>query len=210
MTIRFYRQGDANNSSSSHSLIFTENPIENFHDEDKDFGWQHFTCSSREGKLNYLIGCLFESWSRAVEITYNYKSKDIDYGVVEKFKEYQFSEWMTTNFGEYSPVVFPLGTVDHQSAIYFPKNRADDGINIQFAKALINEFITKNYAVLGGNDNGDDNHPMVSLDVRELNALTLIWRMLKENPNVRVAYDAKCDHFVLTNGNSGNLMHIQL
>ena len=46
------RRGFATNSSSTHSIILTEDPIEN--DSNGEFGWQHFTLSIDQEKRKYL------------------------------------------------------------------------------------------------------------------------------------------------------------
>ena len=70
MKITFLRYGHSNNSSSSHSLIFTRQNLLPPSDESSEFGWQFFTCSSKRDKLNYLLTCLRSKFSHSLKMPY--------------------------------------------------------------------------------------------------------------------------------------------
>ena len=59
MQYTFIRKGFANNSSSSHSIIFA--PDAKLFDEynGAEFGWDFFTCSSTKAKDLYLLATLY-------------------------------------------------------------------------------------------------------------------------------------------------------
>lgn len=64
MKIKFVRNGFANNSSSSHSIIFSKKNIGNMRDDTdgcEGFGWNNFTCASREAKESYLLSMLIDN-----------------------------------------------------------------------------------------------------------------------------------------------------
>lgn len=211
MKIRFLRYGHANNSSSSHSLIFTVNSIDNLSDESSEFGWSLFTCSNKEHKLSYMMSCLFNSWHLGLGLTYNYKSRYMDYERLPRFSESLFTEWVTENLPEYAGAINFSASVDHQSALGFPLNRKDDAICIEFAKAWINEFVNNNYAILGGNDNDGDMHNLIDINVIQAHKpeFQQLWSLLRENNSVRTAFDPLNNHFVLSSGNDGTLMHLK-
>lgn len=65
MKIKFIRKGFANNSSSSHSIIFTNKNFDKISDNDEGyFGWNNFTCSSRYSKEKYLLIMLIDNMSQ--------------------------------------------------------------------------------------------------------------------------------------------------
>jgi hypothetical protein len=215
MKINFFRIGHANNSSSSHSLIFTSNPETFYNTENTHFGWDLFTCSNIEAKKNYIYACLKTSYRRVLNITYNY-SDDISYEDVEFFIDKMFHKWIDQHFSEFK---FDTSNtddiiVDHQSEIIFPIHRNEKkGINKQLAKSIINEFLKPNYIVLGGNDNDDTSHPGVDKNENDKLKLPLItlWYMCKDVYQLPMAeYDENTNEYVISNGKSGSLLKITI
>lgn len=58
MYIKSIRYGFANNSSSSHSIVFLGNSKENDYLIDNDFGWSYFTATSEQAKKEYCFATL--------------------------------------------------------------------------------------------------------------------------------------------------------
>lgn len=157
MKITFWREGSANNSSSSHSIIFTKTKLGTT--EWTEFGWDFFTAADKESKLNYAVISLLSDWNMDNPISH---CKNISYKEINEFYHTQFKQWFSENFSEfhidYWNQIFD-GYVDHQSAFTFPRYRdLSKGINVEFAKSWINELLRDEYKVLGGNDNTDEVH----------------------------------------------------
>lgn len=84
MKIKFIRDGFANNSSSSHSLIYSKKNYKNMRDEDSGygFGWENFSCVSKEEKERYLFLLLIEnmsSYKKSIGQFYSSRRKVSDY-----------------------------------------------------------------------------------------------------------------------------------
>ena len=211
MKITFYREGHANNSSSSHSLIFTDKFKQIHTDETSEFGWSCFTCGSIEGKKNYILACLRTSFERCVRLQYNY-CDDIEYEDTEAFRNKIFIKWVNKHFDEFE---FDLKHqkniyVDHQSEFCFPTYRnTSKGINKEFAKDLIKEILKPQYIFLGGNDNDDSVHPLKESD--DFNEITKIWKSLTDQYTLSMTeYDAKTGEYVFgASGQIGSLLKIK-
>lgn len=164
MKITFYRKGYANNSSSSHSLIFTGDKGLSSSNANGEYGWNYFTCADKRSKINYMLITLFNNFSR-----YSPESKGyITWEDIKELTALAFIKFVRTNFPilekELAIGNWREGYVDHQSLIGLPIYRNKDEwnqkiINVEFCNALINEIVNKDYAILGGNDNGGDSHP---------------------------------------------------
>lgn len=212
MKITFYREGHANNSSSSHSLIFTENYNQINSDETCEFGWSYFTCGSVEGKKNYILACLRTSFERNIKLQYNY-CDDIEYEDMDVFRDMIFVKWVNKHFNEFDfDVKNQKDTyVDHQSVFYFPTYRdISKGINKEFAKDLIKEILKPQYIFLGGNDN-DDRGGHSLYDEGDLNEITKIWKRFTDLYVLSmVEYDAKTGEYVFgAPGGIGSLLKIK-
>lgn len=67
MKIKFVRNGFANNSSSSHSIIFSKKNYKTMCDDtdgETYYGWNNFTCVSREAKESYLMSMLIDNFNQ--------------------------------------------------------------------------------------------------------------------------------------------------
>jgi len=200
MKITFWREGSANNSSSSHSIIFTKKELRTT--ETSDFGWDFFTAADATSKLNYAVISLLSDWNMDNPISH---CKNISYEEIDEFLHAQFKQWFLENFSEfhigYWNEIFD-GYVDHQSTFTFPRYRdLSKGINVEFAKAWINELLRDEYKVLGGNDNIDKVHPN-KFD-GEINDFIRCYNMFRESdPDSIAVFDELTGEWVISS-NSG-------
>jgi organic radical activating enzyme len=136
MQIINLRLGHATNSSSTHSIVITGEKLKDKWADD-DYGWDFFTCASREAKERYFASSLFhrlqDSGEELAKVTLKGMGLPTD-----------------------------VGHVDHQSRLSFPLNYKGSGINLDYAKDLLEFLRRDNVAVLGGNDNDDEGHPALS------------------------------------------------
>ncbi len=148
MKIFNVRFGFATNSSSSHSLIFTENSLKDKDCNDGNFGWNDFVAASDEMKLLYvsiladevLSESIFDIPSRQVLIRYLLENENIQFYHGES---------------EYGP---ELSRIDHASVYRLPVDWSGKFINIEFLKEFRDYFLQKNLAIIGGNDNYDEDY----------------------------------------------------
>ncbi len=200
--ITFWREGSANNSSSSHSIIFTSKPLSS--DEDSEFGWNFFTASDSDDKLNYCIKALHCTWLQHNSIPWS--TTNIDYKDIEAFTNNQFIKWFKLNFNDlYRKVENKIGyildevNIDHQSVFTFPSYRdTSKGLNVEFAKAWINEIIGKNYAILGGNDNGDGKHRHQQYHEGDTDAIKIYDLLTESGIKNIIVKDGETDEWVLS------------
>lgn len=228
MKITFYRKGFANNSSSSHSLIFTNKELDT--DEYFEFGWQSFTAANKESKINYLLICLSNQIERVFRRSYQKEfsdslkqipSIDTDYDNPfhpNKITDYYVKEWIKHNLPEhyekYLEIKETTSYVDHQSCIWFPLNRNDSAVNVEFFKDFLSYFIKKNFVVLGGNDNDECGNPDRSDDLKDAETVFKnLWWNIKD-----ISYEAcpvavkdkLTNEWIISNKIKGDLIKIQL
>lgn len=143
-TLLNVRLGFANNSSSSHSIIFLKNPSA-ASDNDSDgyeFGWDFFTAISRRSKENYLIA------------TVGSQLKDM---VGEHTARIVLGHLLNRN-----PNDMALdGYVDHQSCLVMPEDFHGNSIDIEYFRELSEVLLRDDVVVLGGNDNEEMSHPLL-------------------------------------------------
>lgn len=212
--ISFFREGHANNSSSTHNLIWTSKAKELSDSLDEDFGWDQFTCSSRESKMMYLTICLYRSYSHATGIkTYD---SIIESEVLDAFIMKQFRKWVNEHIPMLKDAAASFNPnnnhIDHQSMLCFPYYRQSrQYINVEFAKDFVKEMVDGDYVILGGNDNGDNDHPLLDLNEEESNALSMVYLMIRdvESDSVFCVKDNKIGDYVLSSKNgTGNVMRV--
>lgn len=217
MKIIFQREGFANNSSSSHSIIFLEdktykNLIKRSligTDEYKEFGWDQFSISNTRGKLNYFLLCI---------VPFNYHhSYPRDGENQREFtrrinKEFNTFFNLIVNNGIYTlydskdkPTKSELkkdllfGYVDHQSTILFPYYRNKKEINFQFFKDFLKEILKPNYIILGGNDNSDNDHWLLKKKVKkEKDIIKLLTKLSNAYEITYCEYDKVSNQYVLS------------
>lgn len=212
MKITFYRKGHANNSSSSHSLVFTNEFKTIGNTEDSEFGWDFFTVSSLESKKNYILCCLRDSFFASIDLRWNCNA-DISYKMFEEFKENLFKSWINVYFSDFK---FDLNIiddscVDHQSVFMFPTYRDKQrGINKELANSVIKEFLRSEYIVLGGNDNHDRSHHLSDLRESQTEFIKF-WRFCIDTYKLNKAeYDIKTSEYVVSkDGYDGSLIKIK-
>jgi len=156
MQITFWREGNANNSSSSHSIIFAkDNNLVS--DEHSQFGCEYFTAADKQSKLNYALICLYSTWRRFNDMGWNHAN--INPEDLKHFYQDQFRKWLPKQLHPSRWVDVFEGFVDHQSNFTFPSYRdVGRGVNIDFAIEWITELMKDEYVILGGNDNNDGEH----------------------------------------------------
>ena len=213
MQITFFRKGHANNSSSSHSLIFATDENKFPNTEDEEFGWDFFTCSSLQAKKNYILCCLRDAFRLSTDIKSSYNA-DISYDIVDKFQKDFFCSWINKHFSEFEFDLDCLDNayVDHQSVFLFPLYRdKQKGINKKLAKDVIREFLNRNYVVLGGNDNTNETHPLRDEGDENLQFITFWNFCVDKNPLCMAEYDELTGEYVISQpSRHGSLMKIKI
>lgn len=199
MKITFLRLGYANNSSSCHSLIFTDEKLKT--DEATDFGWDYFTAANQKAKLNYLLACLrngFDAFANVDHYSNIYLDRDEVKEMVTK-RWYIFLDSLGIKGDDRYDA--ESAYVDHQSAITFPCYRdVSKGLNKEFAVELIKEITENNYAILGGNDNDENSHAAKDLDQEAKNSVKELWRFLTDQgeKSILTVKDIKTGEWVLS------------
>lgn len=149
MLIHNVRLGFATNSSSQHSMIFLDDQKDDVGrdgDEGYYFGWEHFTAASKQTKGAYF-GALVISAMHAIGGNHIARlvAKDLLGDLCDEID----------NLGEYS--------IDHQSVYGLPVAWDGRGLNLEFAKEFRDFLLQDGLVILGGNDNGDEGHPLLSV-----------------------------------------------
>jgi len=203
--VLFQRFGFANNSSSSHSVVFISQPERD--DVDGHFGWDFFTATSKESKSNYLLSTLYDNlidlvfWRlKAFNHFKSYIGLDEDYLRNYVFDQIMKHPKMIEVFGTVeSAETYEFYGIDHQSLITLPVNHFTDEIDIDFFAELAKAMLNENVAILGGNDNTDESHPLSGEAPNWYNYLSV------DNGfcNAKSMYDDFTDTWILIN-NSGD------
>jgi hypothetical protein len=145
MRILNVRLGHACNSSSSHSIIWFDGEAET--DETEDFGWSYFTAANTEARRNYAALLV------ASRVTRTFKSLG-----------WQDRDVLTKAYvRDVLGVVVPKDAyIDHESAEdrFNLPTHADGTVHSEFAKDFVKWFSRAPIAVLGGNDNDEETHPL--------------------------------------------------
>ena len=133
MKIENVRFGFACNSSSTHSVIFSNQVIQN-NPPDYSYDWSTFTLTDVADKENYLLMQLLRSDNSSA-----------------------FEEFVRGLLPEGSQMA-DMG-VDHQSHMNIPKNIHSKQYDREFIRRLANLIRRNDVIILGGNDN-DGEHPL--------------------------------------------------
>ena len=146
MRVHNLRIGFATNSSSTHSIIYVPTGklagiSEDLDYTDEYFGWDNFTLTSREAKMEYVVSQLSNAFHNL------------------NIPEYMQVAYFRDQFG---PDVLPR-SVDHQSVWSQP--RAQRNGKKSLPEAWVEDLRTfiidnPNMIILGGNDNSDG-HPLL-------------------------------------------------
>lgn len=144
MKIHNVRLGFATNSSSTHSIILTDDNVWDNDVEDGEFGWGNFTVASPDAKAKYLGTTLYTNLQNQV-------SRDIAIAVV---KDWLGVTLTPDGYGGVSE------HVDHQSLFTLPLEYNRKGVSKEFVDDFYSYLSNKNIVILGGNDNDEDTHPL--------------------------------------------------
>ena len=148
MKIHNIRLGLATNSSSTHSIIIMrpEDYAKTKTNECHDFGWNYFTAADRNSKVDYLGYILQNS---LIDLIGESNANVVVDSLFEGECAWPISMELRKGYG-----------IDHQSMVILPANWDGKGANLEFFKDLKDYILENPIAILGGNDNGDDEHPL--------------------------------------------------
>lgn len=155
MRIHNVRLGFATNSSSTHSIIFLK-PGQRPEDSVSggEFGWDFWTAASQASKRQYVALHLYDALRRQL-------SGEVALAVVESWVK----DFERTPEGDYSyNGSGPAGYVDHQSVYVLPRAWDGQGVDKAFFDEFMRFFMRDDVAILGGNDNTDESHPLADSD----------------------------------------------
>lgn len=132
------RLGFANNSSSSHSIVFLKGGAEDAL-SDTEFGWDPFVVASKRNKENYLISTIASDLADRLGTS--------------------TAKLILAQLLDRKPNDIHLeGYVDHQSQILIPREFKGQGLDVEFFNELKDAMLQDGVIVLGGNDNESDGH----------------------------------------------------
>ncbi|HYX21713.1 MAG TPA: radical SAM protein [Thermoanaerobaculia bacterium] len=153
MRIHNVRLGFATNSSSTHSIIFLkpgQRPEDTAHGG--EFGWDFWTAASGASKRQYVALHLYDALRSQL-------SAEVALAVTQSWVK----DFERTPEGDYSyNGGGPAGYVDHQSAYILPQSWDGKGVDKAFFDEFMSFFMRDDVAILGGNDNTDESHPLDS------------------------------------------------
>jgi len=144
MNVFKVRLGLATNSSSSHSIVLLDKPAKTT--EERRFGWDYFVAASEQAKTNYLALCLYGGLEKCIG---------------EDLANLVLMEWLGVD-EELCSGADDYDYVDHQSVWGFPRGWGGKGYNVQFINELRKHLNDPRIAILGGNDNTDEIHPLLT------------------------------------------------
>lgn len=135
MKIFNIRRGFATNSSSTHSIIFHNNELQDNIIYENGFGWEEFICRSKKAKISYFKQSLLSSLPYEME-------DDEKIKITRKvFHDCSHAE---------------KGIIDHQSLFRCPKYLNGEYAT-DFYKVFTDSIIYNDeLAIVGGNDNNED------------------------------------------------------
>lgn len=145
MRIHNIRMGLATNSSSTHSMVFMPEGCNVTTDEYGDFGWEAFTAFDRTSKENYLGYTLQYTLEKMVG---------------ESNAEFLLNALFPNRDNFANQLKHAGYGIDHQSIMSMPVNWDGKGVNLEFFNAFKDYILNNPIAILGGNDNGGDYHPL--------------------------------------------------
>ena len=130
------RKGFATNSSSLHSIILTEDFIEN--DSNGEFGWEHFSLTSDQEKRKYLACILYDH---------------LNYIIGNELATELAEHLLKTSIKD--------AYIDHQSEPTIPMEWDGRSLNMQYFNDYRDFILQERVKIFGGHDNGDDGHPLL-------------------------------------------------
>lgn len=239
--IKSIRLGHANNSSSSHSIVFlgdTKKEDSYLEEDDYSFGWEYWTASTRKSKEAYFLLTLYLNLygindltkkrpliekiiknnddERYQEGTKSYKKNQEDKKITQKYccrlvnEKFQdiFTESNLNNLLEQAAGESYDYNIDHQSVINLPSDKYKE-LDLNFSKNLFKILLDNNFAILGGNDNGGNYHPLKRIHIKNKfsdNILTILDFIGTERSSYQVVsyYDKLNDDFIIQDRYNGN------
>lgn len=159
MIVHNARVGFATNSSSSHSIILLKRGgrVSDGDTQGQSFGWQYFTCATKESKLAYL----------ALQVYQQLRGEFGEDGAFFLAQAFTGGRLLAEDGRD-----TPSGHVDHQSQWGgMPHNWHGPGLDREFLNDLRDWLCQDNVAILGGNDNDGDDHP----DKGEGASIDFVW-----------------------------------
>ena len=202
MKIQFLRLGHANNSSSSHSIIFNSK-AKDMSNENQEFGWGRFICASKGDKACYAYAFLVESIRRKLDFSYNHEyfrgdGEILSYDKISKFTNKMVVDLVKKKFAWLWDIIeegnledsAKNASIDHQSGIGLPDNRLTGIIDFVFVEKFLREFIENDWVILGGNDNEDENDYGLANE-NESSDFLKVWKQLKDSGDSQTMYDDK-------------------
>ena len=143
------RLGHATNSSSLHSMILVPNAQAIYGDGERgaygEYGWDHWTASSKESKSHYLAGILYGSLR-------NYAGENVIQQIMSEL--IPGVRWFGYDSDENDPA-YTWNYIDHQSQFYLPSDWEHKMIDREFFEDLQRFILHDDLLILGGNDNTD-------------------------------------------------------
>jgi len=133
MKINSVRLGHATNSSSSHSIVITNQAYRDSDIWDGEFGWDEFICASPEAKMTYFAVTLYQNLRDILD-----------------------DEMARTVAEAWIAPVPEESYIDHQSVYTLPKKRK--GFNRVFIEDFQKFLLREDVVIQGGNDNSDLSH----------------------------------------------------
>jgi hypothetical protein len=198
-------------------------------DESKDFGWQPFVCSSKDDKMSYLMACLFEDFVQKLNFPYLntwqgdkrwVKAKEAASKSLAKIKVKLFKKWVEVYLGysvdsnvidEFDYRSF--GYVDHQSKIRFPMDRSGEYFHHEFIRDFIEQFVSANWYVFGGNDNDGKETPPTKDEKSDFEEFRTLWSFLTDTGEVLCVKDPLTGEYTLSvtkaKYNSGSIIKVK-
>jgi len=143
-TIHQVRLGLATNSSSMHSLIILPGGAEDS-EANGAYGWDFFTCASKEAKLQYAAIQLRDTMTQVA-------GSEVAQVVAES--------WTGTKLGAPDSNGWFDEYVDHQSRWTLPLDWDGKSVDKEFFDDLKAFLEREDVAILGGNDNTEESHPL--------------------------------------------------
>ncbi len=236
MKIKFIRMGFANNSSSSHSIIFTKN-INQLNSDPGEFGWDYFTCADSYSKQKYLFATLAANIRHSttniqydIDRKYNaeyganptgYKTDKfvLDVGFVPDSPRYfkKVFDRIVKSLGLH--LAFPnyedlMNDAISDEWFNYPDHQSqiffpkdvNGKIHMGFANDFIKYLLENNFAILGGNDNDGKTHKYSNLN--EGHELIAFVRQITDTDSAQVVYDGQNQDYIIQNKESGHIYRV--
>lgn len=187
MTIHYYRKSFACNSSSDHSIVMMDPAPKDEFDCNRGFSEDHFTLSSSQSKIDYVLSLLWCSMNDLPDSWWELIHHDL------------LPSWVRT------PRIVNVDSRDH---IKIPKYQYSKYYNLEFIKDFVDSIcISPNIVILGGSDHGDEGkHPLYveNLPIPPAEKIRLFLRGINHTPGDLFARkDDETDHWLLFDDGTG-------